>query len=102
MDRVSAQAVPEPGKEMTAAKALERLGFKVLSVSEVIFLEGERSLFEEAFGIRLEALSKKVLPGISEGSVRNYWRKTGRITLPGEVEGLVQDLVFPEPPEFFQ
>jgi len=98
---VSAEAIPEPAKERLAAQVLQRLGFRIISTDGTIYLEGEKSLFEETFAIQLEELSKHLLPGISKGAVRTYWRKKGELTIPRELEGLVRDVVFPEPPEFF-
>ncbi len=100
-ETISAEVIPEQTKESLAAEALRGLGFRILSINEVIFLQGEKSLFEQTFGIHLEELSKSVLPDISERTLRKYWKHEGEVTVPKELEGLVQEVLFPEPPQFF-
>src|SRR5215210_8788639 len=76
-----------------AARRLGELGFEVSHSGVTLTLLGEPSRFERVFGIELALVEgEQSFPAV---------RSAGRLQIPDSLEGLVDEIVFPEPPELF-
>jgi hypothetical protein len=71
-----------------ASRAFEQLGFAVVATGATLTIEGEPETFERALGLRLEEV-----PDPMPGDAR--FQAAGDLRLPPELEGLVEDIVFP-------
>ena len=83
--------------EQTLAVAIRRLrelGFEVAPSGVTLTILGEPVLFERVFGIKL-ALEGNAQEGFTTV------RSAGHPVIPEALEGLVEEIVFPEPPELF-
>jgi hypothetical protein len=98
---ITAEVIPIAEKSAEAAKALQRVGFQVLSIGEIITIAGEQKLFEQFFRTKLLKLSKVILPGLPKPAKTEFFRPETPPFIPDEVESLIRDVVFPEPPEYF-
>lgn len=94
---LTAEVVPIPEKNVVAL-ALQRQGFKVLSIGETITIGGELSLFEKFFAIKMERRSKDGLLG---AKIEFYKPATSPL-IPDEFKSLIKEVLFPEPPEYFK
>ncbi len=77
-----------------ASRRLASLGFHVVSTGVTLTLEGEQSVFEEVFRVNL-TLEK------DEPTGNLIVRPDREATIPDSLKDFVENVVFPEPPEFF-
>lgn len=98
---LTAEVIPAAKKSTEAAMALQRVGFRVLSIGESITITGEKKLFEQFFGIKLLKLSKDILPGLPKPTETEFYKPETPPIIPKEFASLIRDVVFPEPPEYF-
>lgn len=98
-EEVAAEVVPaDPQRVRQAAKALQQRGFRVLHVGSSISVVGPRSRWEEAFGASFTAQTKTVQEELDRR--RAYLRaEPGSVRVPADLEDLVADVAFVEPPE---
>ncbi len=85
-----------PARE-TVAKAkrrLEALGFQVTEGGVSLSLTGTATQFEQVFGITFSPVGHP-------GSSGQTFRPDAEPDVPASLQGLVDKIVFPEPPEFF-
>ena len=98
---ISAEVKPTQGKSQQAALALQRLGLRVLHIGPTISVEGRQSIWEAQFHVTFETRKKPVMQEIPEREVTYQKAMTESLSLPSELEGLIADVMFVEPPEFF-
>ena len=98
---LTAEIIPKPNKSQQAARALQKTGFRVLSISFSITIEGEPELFSEIFNVRLQKLSKDVLSLLPESVEKEFYKLEKAPTIPAEFEELIKDILFTEPPEYY-
>lgn len=98
---LTAEVVPV-GERRAAALALQRQGFKVLSIGETITIGGTPELFEKFFNMKMEKRSKDVLPGIPGPTYVEFYEPITPALIPEEFKSLIKEILFPEPPEYFK
>ena len=77
-----------------ATKHLKQLGFAVFSNGLTLTIEGEKSLFEKVFKVKL-TLEKK------GRTSRIEVRSDKQLSIPAKLSEIVEKVVFTPPPEFF-
>jgi hypothetical protein len=98
---ISAEIEPLPNQANQAALALQRLGFRILHIGPTISVQAPRSLWESTFNVSFEPQKKTVMPEI--GSEVTYLRAvTDRLVIPEGLQSLISEVMFVEPPEFYQ
>ena len=90
------------GEKNAVALALQRHGFRVLSIGETITIGGEPETFEKFFKVKMERRTKDVLPGIPGPAKAEFYRHVTLPVIPEEFKALIKEVLFPEPPEFFK
>lgn len=100
-DLVSAEVAPAHNRATDAARALERLGLRVLHIGPTISVQGPASLWTSTFNVSFE---RRTRPGMREveGSDLSYLRaQTEQMQIPPEMQDMIREVMFVEPPEFF-
>ncbi len=97
---LTAEVIPVSEKDL-AALALQRKGFKILSIGDTITIGGEPELFEVVFKMELEKRSKDVLTGIPDKAKIVYFKPITPPSIPDDFKFLIKEVLFPEPPEYF-
>lgn len=98
---ITAEVIPIANKSTETVTALQKAGFRVLSIGESITIEGEQRFFEQFFKIKLLKLSKDTLPGLPKPAETEFYQPETPPIIPDELKSLISDVVFPEPPEYF-
>jgi hypothetical protein len=98
---ITSEIIPKANKGRQASIALQKAGFKVLSVSFSITIGGEAELFEKVFRTKLIKIVKDVLPSIPGGAEEEYYKPEKVPVIPDEFKDLVEEILFPEPPEYY-
>lgn len=101
MGMISAEVEPVHGKARKAASLLQDIGFKVLHVGPTISVEGPESLWESTFNVSFESAQKTTVRPIDETEVTYQKALTDEMRLPETLQELVEEVTFPEPPEFY-
>lgn len=98
---ISAEIEPLPNQANQAALALQRLGFRILHIGPTISAQAPRSLWESTFNVSFEQQKKTDIPEI--GRQVTYLKAiTDRLVIPKGLGGLISEVMFVEPPEFYQ
>ena len=77
-----------------ATKHLKQLGFAVSSNGLTLTIEGERSLFEKVFKVKLTVKKDRDTGGIKVHSEKE-------LSIPAIVSDVIEKVVFVPPPELF-
>jgi len=97
-ESITAENIEEfsPTEETVAETShrLEELGFVVSHSGVTLTVLGEPTRFESVFRVKL-AMEK------DEQTSAPTVRSEGELVMPDSLEDLVEEIVFPEPPEFF-
>lgn len=98
-EEVAAEVVPtEPRRAGQAARALQGKGFRVHHVGGSVSVAAPRGLWESVFGVSFEPRTKTVQEEL--GRQRTYLRaEPASVRVPTDLEDLVADVAFVEPPE---
>jgi hypothetical protein len=98
-DAVAAEVVPVAGKSVEAAKALQKLGFKVFHVADTgVSAQGPQTLWEKTFRVTFAARTKEQAPGRAV----SYRRvEQDPVPIPAGLDDLIRAVAFAEPPELF-
>lgn len=99
--QIGAEVVPLPGRAVEAAKALQKLGLKVLHVGNTsVSVQGPESVWRENFPVTFAPASKSQLP--LPGGAAPYPRPTqDPVPVPVGLAELISAVAFVEPPEYF-
>ena len=97
---VSAEIEPVPDQGTHAAAAMQNLGFRVLHIGTTVSVEGPRALWESEFKVRFEPAEATVIREVGQ-KARFLRANSESIHLPEQLDGLVRDVMFVEPPEFY-
>lgn len=98
---VSAEIEPFPSQANQAALALQRLGFRILHIGSTISVQAPRPLWESIFNVSFEKQKRTVMP--ETGHEVTYLKAlTDHLVIPEGLRGLVSEVMFAEPPEFYQ
>lgn len=98
---IPAEIEPLPNQAKQAALALQRLGFQVLHIGTTISVQAPRELWESTFNVSFTEEKKTVMAEIE--SEQTYLRAvTDKLVIPSGVESLISEVMFVEPPEFYQ
>ncbi len=98
---ISAEIEPLPNKGKQAALELQRLGFKILRVGKTISVQAPRSLWESTFNVSFKEDKKTVIAEIE--AQKTYSRAvTDNLIIPEKLESSISEVMFIEPPEFYQ
>ena len=97
---VSAEIEPVPDHGTHAAAAMQNLGFRVLHIGTTVSVEGPRALWESEFKVRFEPAEATLIREVGQ-KARFLRANSESIHLPKQLDGLVSDVVFVEPPEFY-
>ena len=98
---VAAEIEPLPSQSNQAALALQRLGFRILHIGSTISVQADRSLWESTFNVSFKEEKKTVMAEI-ESEVTYLRAITETQHIPEELKSLISELMFVEPPEFYQ
>lgn len=85
---------PAPETVAEATGRLRELGFSVAPSGVTLTLLGEHALFEEVFQVKLT-------PRKDEETRATTVHPEGEPRIPDSLRGIVEKVVFPEPPELF-
>lgn len=98
---IGAEVVPQPGKAVEVAKALQKLGLKVLHIGHTsVSVQGLEAVWRDIFPVSFEAASKSQHP--LAGAEVAYRRPTqDPVLVPTGLAELIAAVAFVEPPEFF-
>ena len=100
-DLVSAEVVSEPNRATDAARALERLGLRVLHIGPTISVRGPASLWASTFNVSFERRTKPRMQGVEGGEVSYLGARTEQMQVPTELRDVIRKVIFVEPPELF-
>jgi hypothetical protein len=101
-DVIGAEIVPVPGKAIESAKALQKLGFKVLHLGNTsVSVEGPEAIWQQNFPVTFEVRTKRPHAN-SAGQEVSYRRPLqDPVPIPVGLHELIASVAFVEPPEFF-
>ncbi len=98
---IPAEIEPLPNQANQAALVLQRLGFKILHIGPTISVQAPRSLWESTLNVSFTEENKTVIAEIE--SEETYFKAlTDNLVIPEELESVISEVMFVEPPEFFQ
>ena len=98
---VAAEVIPVPNQAQQAALAMQRLGLRVLHIGPTISVQGPQLLWESTFNVTFEARQKTIVAEVAGGTVTYQKALTETMRTPPELQNLIEDVVFVEPPEFY-
>ncbi len=98
---VSAEVVPASDRATDAARVLEQLGLRVLHIGPTISVQGPASLWTSIFNVSFERRAKPRMRGVEGGEVSYLEAQTEYMQVPAELQEVVREVTFMEPPEFF-
>jgi hypothetical protein len=98
---ISAEVEPLPNQANQASNALQRLGFRILHIGPTISVQGPLSLWESTFNVSFEPETKIVLAEAEEKEVAYQKALVADMRVPAELQHLVAEVMFVEPPEFY-
>lgn len=95
---VAAEITPRGGKEQEAARALQRMDFRVHAVGATISVDAPRERWKAAFAARFAPArrEKRRTPGAATSTPHV---SPVAFRVPAALEPLVESVVFVEPPE---
>jgi len=97
---IAAEVTPLPNQAQQAALAMQRLGFRILHIGPTISVQGPQVLWESTFNVTFEPRQKIIIAEVDEGTV-TYQQAMTDVHIPPELQTLMEDVVFVEPPEFY-
>ncbi len=97
---ITAEIIPI-GEKNAVALALQRQGFRIISIRETITIGGERKIFEKFFKMNMKMCSKNVLSGVPTPTMVEFYKPLTAPVIPDKFRELIKEVLFPEPPEFF-
>jgi hypothetical protein len=98
---IAAEIKPLPNKTSQTAVALQQLGFRILHIGQTISVQGAQPLWEATFNVTFE-LRKKIIIPEAEGSEVSYQKAlTEKLRILPELQPLIEEVFFTEPPEFY-
>lgn len=97
---ISAEIRPLPNQARHAALALQRLGFRILHIGPTISVQGPQSLWTSTFNVSFEPQKKTILAEV-EGEVTYHRALVEDMRVPTELQDVVAEVMFVEPPEFY-
>jgi len=97
---IAAEILPVTSNTATAARALQRIGFRVYSVGETISVEADEALWTAVFQVCFGDSQSGAGDSIHTD---NTFRKAvaGTLTIPPHLQDLIEEVAFIEPPELF-
>ncbi len=98
---ISAEIKPFPNRANQAALVLQRLGLRILHIGPTISVQGPQSLWGTTFNVSFESRKKAGAAGVAGGEVSYQKALTEHMRIPPELQHLVEEVMFVEPPEFF-
>lgn len=100
-DTISAEIEPLPNQANQAALALQRLGFRILHIGPTISVQGPQSLWVSTFNVSFEPQRKTTMAEVEEGEITYQKASVEDMRVPTELQSLIADVMFVEPPEFY-
>ena len=98
---IAAEIEPAPNRANQAALALQHLGFRILHIGPTISVQGPESLWVSTFNVSFVPRKKTTVAGI-EGSEVTYQKALVEgMQTPAELQPLIAEVMFAEPPEFY-
>lgn len=85
---------PTPKTIAEATQGFEKLGFTVSPVGMTLTIQGESALFEKVFGVKLNLERNELTDNVIA-------RPESELIIPESLREVVEQVVFPEPPQFF-
>lgn len=89
-----AEFTPAPETIAKATSQFEQLGFTVSHAALTLTLTGKPELFEKVFKVKLNLEKEQQTGGV-------IVHPMGELSLPDPLRDVVEEVVFPEPPELF-
>ncbi len=97
---IAGEIEPVPGRAQAAARALQRLGFRVLRAGSTISVDGPKRLWSETFDVSFEPRQATTISELGPDGDVTY-EHAAAVRIPPQLESLVRDVAFVRPPEFF-
>jgi len=98
---ISAEIEPLPNQANRAALALQRLGFRILHIGPTISVQGPQSLWVSTFNVSFKLKKETAVAEEEEGEVTYKKAWVADIRVPTELQNLIAEVMFVEPPEFY-
>ncbi len=98
---ISAEIVPLPNQSSQAAIGLQRRGFRILHIGPTISVQGSQSLWVSTFQVAFESQKKSVMAEVERAEVTYQKALTDTVHIPAELQNLISEVMFVEPPELF-
>jgi hypothetical protein len=101
-EAIPAEVTPFPHREQEAALALRRLGIKIHQVGATISASAPERLWERLFNVSFEPPKIQETEDPGQIDKRRFKRANPDLmSLPEQLDGLVSEVSFQEPPDFF-
>jgi len=98
---VLAEVEPLPDEANRAALALQQLGFRIMHIGPTISVQGPKSLWESLFNVSFEPRTNTSVAEIKGSEVDYEKALVTDMRVPRELQDLVSEVTFMEPPEFY-
>lgn len=98
---ISAEIVPSSGNATQVARDLQSHGFRILRTDDTVSVDGPESLWSDVFGVRFEQQHRTVSADTPRADVQYAVPQTSTLKIPDAFRGLINDVLFVEPPELF-
>lgn len=101
VERIAAEIQTVPNQTDAAARTLKELGFRVLHIGPTISTEGPKDLWESTFNLSFIMHTKESTSEAGGGQVTYLKPRSNRIVVPPNLQHLIEEVMFAEPPDFF-
>ena len=98
---VSAEIVPSAGNATQVARDLQNRGFRVLRTDDTISVDGPESLWSDVFGVRFDRRQRPASADTPQPETQYAVPQDSTLRIPEAFQGLIDDVLFVEPPELF-
>jgi hypothetical protein len=99
---ISAEVEPLPGQGNAAALSLQRLGFRIQHIGSTISVQGAKRVWESTFGVLFRPATKPATQNVKGGEASYFKAVENTVHIPEKLQAVIANVVFVEPPEFFE
>jgi hypothetical protein len=97
-DLIPAEVIPVNDKTYDAARAMAKLGFRILHIGKTISVSAPKKTWESLFGISFEFTTKR--RSAESGGKISYWRPPEEdVPIPDDLKSSVSQVAFMPPPD---
>ena len=98
---ISAEILPLPKQANQAALALQNLGFRILHIGQTISVEAPANVWQSTFNIEFIVQTKNVMPELEISDITYPEAVTVNMIIPPQLQDLIAEVMFVEPPELY-